>query len=198
MSTTASTAEPSGRPSDRPSDRLVGPMALSRSQATVRGLLVAASLALVWLTLVAAPHGLVVAAVALVPLSVWAAWRPESPWATVLVAALVLHWVATVPVPSGAGAWLRLLAAAWLVLTVHLCAAFAASLPPSAPIPRAALRRWGRRGAVVAAVTLPVWALALVAGEQGVAGEVGLTYAAIAAAAVLALAVHLLSRDDRG
>jgi hypothetical protein len=160
--------------------------------------LVVASLALVALTLVAAPHGLVLAAVVLVPLALWAAWRPESPWATVLVAGLVLHWVATVPVPTGTGAWLRLLAAAWLLLTVHLSAALTASLPPSAPLPRPALRRWTRRGALVAGVTVPVWALALFAGEQGVAGDVGLTYAAIAAAAVLALAVHLLSRDDRG
>ncbi|MGO4342882.1 hypothetical protein, partial [Pedococcus sp. 2YAF34] len=64
------------------------------------------------------------------------------------------------------------------------------------PLPRATLRRWARRGAVVAGLTLPVWTLALVAGEQRVPGEVGLTYAAIAAAAVLALAVHLLARDD--
>jgi len=190
---TAPTASPR-----RPSPGPAGALGLSSSQAAVRSLLVVASLALVALTLVAAPHGLVVAAVVLVPLALWTAWRPESPWATALVAGLVLHWVATVPVPSSTGAWLRLLAAAWLLLVVHLSAALTASLPPSAPLPRATLRRWGRRGAVVAGVILPVWALALVAGEQGVGGEVGLTYAAIAAAAVLALAVHLLSRDDRG
>ena len=177
-------------------NRLVSALSLSRSQAAVRGVLVAASFALVVLTLVAAPHALVVAAVVLVPLTLWAAWRPESPWATVLVAGHVLHWVATVPVPVGAGAWLRLLGAAWLLLVVHLAAALTASLPPGAPLPRGTLRRWARRGVVVAGLTLPVWALALVAGEQRVPGEVGLTYAAIAAAAVLALAVHLLARDD--
>ena len=173
-------------------------LGLSRSQAAVRGLLVVASCALLAVTLVAAPHPLVVAALVLVPLSGWAAWRPESPWATVLVAGHVLHWVAAVPVPSGTAAWTRLLAAAWLLLTVHLTASLAASLPPAAQLPRSTLHRWARRAAVVAAMTVPVWGLCLVAAGQRVAGEVSLTYAAVTAVAVLALAVHLLSRDDRG
>jgi hypothetical protein len=184
-------------PRRRASSGLPSALGLSGSQAALRGLLVLASFALVGLTLVAAPHALVVAAVALVPLTVWAAWRPESPWATVLVAGLVLHWVATVPVPSAAAGWLRLLAAALLLLVVHLALSLAASLPPGAPLPAATVRRWTRRGAVVAGATVPVWAVAFLAGRQRVAGEVGLTYAAIAAAAVLTLAVHLLSRDDR-
>jgi hypothetical protein len=43
---------------------------------------------------------------------------------------------------------------------------------------------------------VPVWAVAALAAQQEGLGEVGLTYAAIAAVAVLALAVWLLSRED--
>lgn len=189
-------ASPSAAPRRRPTSRLTSALGLSGSQAALRGLLVLASFALVGLTLVAAPHALVVAAVVLVPLTMWAAWRPDTPWSTVLVTGLVLHWVATVPVPAGTAGWLRLLGAAWLLLVVHLSLSLAASLPPGAPLPAATVRRWARRSAVVAGATVPVWTVASLASRQRVAGDVGLTYAAIAGAAVLALAVHLLSRDD--
>ena len=48
---------------------------------------------------------------------------------------------------------------------------------------------------VVAAGTVPLWALAFGAGREVATGQVSLTYAAIAATAVLALATWLLSRE---
>lgn len=172
-------------------------LGLSPSQAGVRGLLAASSLALVALTFAAAPQGLVLGAVALLVLTVGAVWRPEAFGASLLVAGLALHWLSAVPVPTSAASWLRLLVAAWLLLVVHLGAALAASLPPGAPVPRASLRRWARRGAVVAAGTLALWGLAYGAARAAAPGEVWLTYAAIAALAVLTLAVYLLSRAPR-
>lgn len=173
-------------------------LGLSTSQAVVRGLLLASSIALVATTLVAAPDELLLGVVVLLPLAVWAALRPESPGANLLVVGLALYWVGTVPVPVTTQAWLLLLAAAVLLLVVHLTAALAASLPPGAPIPGVSLRRWGRRGAVVVAATVPLWALSFGAGREAVAGEVSLTYAAIVAVAILTLAVWLLSRERRG
>ncbi|GAA2738545.1 hypothetical protein GCM10009867_30270 [Pedococcus aerophilus] len=172
-------------------------LGLSPSQLGLRAALVAASVALVALTLVAAPHGLVVGAVVLVVLSGWAALRPESAGSGLLVAGLALHWVGTVPVPATTGAWLRLLGAALLLLVVHLTAALAASLPPAAPVPAASLRRWSRRAATVAVGTVPLWALALGADRARAAGDITLSYAAIGTSAVLALAIWLLSRDAR-
>ncbi|WP_406831449.1 hypothetical protein ABEG17_01310 [Pedococcus sp. KACC 23699] len=179
----------------RESPRILRVLGLSPSQAAVRLLLVVASVALVAVTLLAATDDLLAGAVVLVALSGWAAWRPESPAAGLLVVGLTLGWVGTVPVPDSTRAWVLLLAAAWLLVVVHLCAALAASLPPGASVPSASLRRWARRGVVVMAATVPVWALAYGAGRQVVPGDVSLTYAAIAGAAVLALAVWLLSRD---
>ena len=172
-------------------------LGLSPSQAGVRGLLAASSLALLALTFAAAPQGVVVAAVALLVLTVGAVWRPEAPAAGLLVTGLALHWVTAVPVPTSTTSWLELLGAAWLLLVVHLSAALAASLPPGAPVPGQSVRRWTRRGAVVAAAIVPLWALAYAANRQAAPGEVGLTYAAIAALTVLTLAVWLLSRDPR-
>ncbi|MGA8980588.1 MAG: hypothetical protein WB473_15875 [Pedococcus sp.] len=172
-------------------------LGVSSSQALVRVLLAVSSLALVALTSVAAPQGVVLGAVALFVLTVGTVWRPEAPAAGLLVIGLALHWLTAVPLPTSTASWLQLLVAAWLLLVVHLSAALAASLPPGAPVPGHSARRWSRRGAVVAAATVPLWALAYGASRQAVPGEVWLTYAAIAALAILTLAVWLLSRDPR-
>jgi hypothetical protein len=170
---------------------------MSRSQASLRTVLVVASLGVLVLTVVASPAPVLVAAAALVVLTGYAAWRPESSLVAVLVAGHVLHWVVAVPVRAGVTAWVQLLAAALLLLVVHLTASLAASLPAAAPLPAPTVRRWVRRGCVVAALTVPVWAVAALAAQQERLGEVGLTYAAIAAVAVLTLAIWLLSREPR-
>jgi hypothetical protein len=170
---------------------------MSRGQVVLRGLLAVASLGAVVLTVLASPAPVLLAAAALVVLTGYAAWRPESALVAVLLAGHVVHWVVAVPVRAELAAWAQLLAAALLLLVVHLTASLAASLPPAAPLPAPTVRRWVRRGCVVAALTVPVWAVAALAAQQDGLGEVGLTYAAIAAVAVLTLAIWLLSREPR-
>lgn len=170
---------------------------MSRSQLVVRGLLSVASLTFLVLTLVWSPHPIVVMAIVIVALTGYAAVEPDSVLVTVLLGAQALHWAAAVPVPTTTGAWVALLGAAWAGLVLHLTASLAASLPGPAPVPVVSLRRWARRGAVVAAATVPVWAVALLAGQEDARGQVSLTYAAIAALALLAFATWLLSREDR-
>ena len=170
---------------------------MSRSQLVLRAVLCAASLTLLVLTLAGSPHPIVVAAFVLVALTGYVAVEPDSPWVLVLVGGHALHWVSAVPVPADTAAWMRLLAAATAGLVLHLSASLAASLPGPVPVPRLSLLRWTRRGAVVAAATVPVWAVAMLSGREAVKGEVSLTYAAIAAVAFLTFSVWLVSRDDR-
>ena len=170
---------------------------MSRSQVVLRGLLCVASGTFLVLTLAGSPHPIVVMAVVILALTVYAAVEPDSGLVTVLLGAQALHWAAAVPVPTTTGQWVALLAAAWSGLVLHLTASLAASLPGPAAVPAVSLRRWTRRGALVAAATVPVWGVALLAGQEGAEGEVALTYAAIAAVALLAFATWLLGREDR-
>jgi hypothetical protein len=169
---------------------------MSRSQLVLRGVLVGASLTLLVLTLAASPHPIVVAAFVLVALTVYAAVEPDSVLVTVLLGGHALHWLAAVPVPADTAAWAGLLVAGWAGLVLHLAASLAASLPGAVPVPGLSLRRWSRRAALVAAATVPVWAVAMLSGQEAVKGEVSLTYAAIAAVALLTFSVWLLSRED--
>jgi hypothetical protein len=168
---------------------------MSRSHFILRGVFVVASLALVVLTLIQSPGRVPVAAVVLAALTAYAMTKPDSAVVTVLLAGHAGHWLVAVPVPVATADWLWLLVAAWLGLVLHLSASLAASLPAAAPLPPVAVRRWLRRGATVAAATVPVWGVAMLSGRSRVAGEVSLTYAALAAVALLALAVWLMSRE---
>ena len=142
----------------------------------------------------AAPAPILVVSVVLVALTAYAAVRPQSWVVSALVVGLVLSWLASVPVPGSVRQWLEVLLAGWLVLVVHLSASLAASLPGPAPIPAASLRRWGRRGALVSGLMVPVWAVTTTSGLQGVPGEVGLTYAALAAVTLLGLGAWLVMK----
>jgi len=170
---------------------------MSRSQLGLRLLLCLASLTFLGLALAFSPHPIIVAAVAILALTAYAAVEPDSVLVTVLLGAQALHWAAAVPVPVTTGQWVAVLGAAWCGLVLHLSASLAASLPGPAPVPRDSLRRWARRGGLVAAGTVPVWAVARLAGQEGATGRVSLTYAAIAGMALLSFAVWLLSREDR-
>ena len=170
---------------------------MSRSQLAVRGLLVAASLTLLALTLAASPHPIIVAAFVLVALTVYAAVEPDSMLVAALLGGHVVHWLAAVPVPDDTGAWITLLVAAWAGLVLHLTASLAASLPGPVPVPGLSLQRWTRRAALVAAAVVPFWAVAMLAGQEAVKGEVALTYSALAAVALLTFGTWLLSREDR-
>lgn len=167
----------------------------SGGQLVLRTLLALSSLGVLALTMTASLSPLWLAALVLLALTGYAAWRPESGAVALLVGGHVLHWVVEAPVPSSLGRWLGLLAAALLLLVVHLTAALAASLPAAAPVPAPTVRRWLQRGGVVAGLTVPVWAVAALAAQREGLGEVGLTYAAIAAVTLLTLAVWLVSRE---
>jgi hypothetical protein len=169
---------------------------MSPSQKAVRAVLLLASWSMVALTVVAAPHPVVVVALLLVIVSPLAAARPGSWMVAALLLGQALHWSMSVPVPTTLTVWLELLGAALLGLLLHVSAALAAALPPQAPVPSVTLRRWAGRTTLVAVLIVPVWALAAVSGQRGVAGEVSLTYAAIAAAAILALSLWMVSRES--
>ena len=171
---------------------------MSRSQLVLRALMAVASLVFLGLTVAESPHPIIVVAIGIAALTAYAAVEPDSPLVTVLLAAQALHWAAAVPVPTTTGQWVALLGAAWSGLVVHLAASLAASLPGPSAIPVVSLRRWARRGAIVAAATVPVWAVAFLAGRESARGQVSLTYGAIAAVALLAFATWLLGREDRG
>lgn len=167
---------------------------MSVSQAALRALLVVASAALCVVTALSA-SALWPAIVVLAALTLLAALRPESPFALALVVLHPVQWLAIVPVPEGPAGWFRLLLASVLLLLVHLSAAAAVVWPEAARVPARALVRWAVRALGVTALTVPVWALALVVNDRSLAGDVGLTFAATAGVALLAGALYLATRE---
>jgi hypothetical protein len=133
--------------------------------------------------------------VLLAVLTFLAARRPESPFTLALLALHAIQWVAIVPVPDGLAGWLRLLLAAVLLLLVHLGAAASVVWPERAALPGKAVRRWTLRALTVAGVTVPVWALAALVHDRSLAGDLTLTFAAMAAVALLGGTLHLMTRD---
>jgi hypothetical protein len=163
---------------------------MSASHRVLRAVMVLASLGLVVLPY-AVGGGLHPVAAALVVLTVLAVRRPESLLVGGLLVAHAVHWTASAPVPDGFGPWLGVLGGGWLALLVHVCASAAATWPPAAPVPAAALLRWGRRTAAVGLVTVPVWGVAVLTRDQSLRGEVSMTFVAMAGLTVLGLALHV-------
>ena len=159
----------------------------STSQKALRAAIAVASVALAVLTTLTAPGGSLVAALVLVGLTPFVVLDPASRLATVLLAVHAGNWLMSVPVPDEGRDWVLALLAAVLLSTIHLAAALAAALPAAADVPRATLRRWGRRSLVVLGLSLPVWLLLLAQSETAPEGDDLLTYAALAALALLAL-----------
>ena len=170
---------------------------MARSHLVLRAVLAAASVGLAVVTVVAAVSPLWVVAVLLVVVTAYAALRPGTHAVTVLLAAHLLHWLATVPAPVGGRAWVLTVLAALLALLLHTSAALAAAYPQGAPLPPAAVRRWSRRTALVVAGCVPVWAVTSVVSGSATPGEGTLTYAAIAGTALLALGVWLVAREPQ-
>ena len=170
---------------------------MSRSQAVLRGVLAAASLALVVTTAVASAGPLWLAVVLRRGLTGYVALRPGSHVGTVLVGGHALHWLVMVPLPDAWSQWLVAALAAVLLLVVQVSAALAAALPPQAPLPAGLVRRWVARTALVTAAAAPVWLVAVSVSRAATGGEVLFTYAALASAAVLALAVWLVAREPQ-
>jgi hypothetical protein len=170
---------------------------MARSHVVLRVVLATASVALAAVTAVAAVSPLWVAVVLLGGFTAYAAVRPGTHAVTVLLAGHLLHWLITVPAPVGGSAWLLTVLAALLALVLHTSAALAAAYPEGAPVPPVALRRWGRRAALVVAACVPVWAVTSLVSGTGTPGEGTLTYAAIAGTALLALGVWLVAREPQ-
>ena len=167
---------------------------MSLSHRLLRIVMVLASLGLVALVY-AAGGGLSVVAAGLVLGTGYAVLRPGSIAVAVLIIAHAVHWTVSAPAPEGLGPWLALLAGAWLVLLLHLCATAAVTWPEVAPIPRAARRRWGLRTLAVALATVPVWAVSSATRGQSLRGEVSMTYVALAALTLLCGALYAMARQ---
>ena len=170
----------------------MSPMSLSHR--LLRTVVALASLGLVALVY-AAGGGLNLVAAALVLGTGYAVRRPGSIAVGVLVVAHAVHWAVSAPMPEGLGPWLALLAGAWLVLLLHVCASAAVTWPAVAPVPRAALRRWGLRTLTVALATVPVWAVSAATRDQSLRGEVSMTYVALAALTLLCGALYAMARQ---
>lgn len=167
---------------------------MSLSQVVLRGLLVLASAGLCLVTALSGGP-LWPAIVVLAVVTVLAARAPESPFTLALLGLHVVHWLALVPLPTELSGWLLVLLASSLLLVVHLSAAAAVVWPERASVPARAALRWTRRGLAVAAMTVPVWGLTILVDGRALVGDVGLTFAATAAVALLAGALYVTIRD---
>ena len=163
----------------------------SPSQNVLRVLIAASSVGLALLAALAAPRGTLVGAAVVLLLTPFVVLDPASRLTTLLLALQGVNWLSSTVVPAQARDWVLTLVAAVALLTIHLAAALAAALPGAAPIPRATLARWGRRGLTVIALSAPVWALLVAQTMNSPDGDSLATYAAIASLAVLTLAFWL-------
>lgn len=168
---------------------------MSTSQKGLRVLIAAPSVGLALLTVLVAPRGTLVAAVVLIVLTPFVVLDPASRLTTLLLALHGVNWLSSTVVPATVRDWFLTLFAALAVMTIHLAAALCAALPPAAPLPRATVRRWLRRGLTVAGLSVPVWALLVAQTAGSPAGEPLITYAALASLAIVALAFWLAQRD---
>lgn len=170
---------------------------MSRSHRLLRVIMAMSSLGLIGLVY-AAGGGFHPLTVLLVLGSAYAVARPESVVVGLLIVGHAVHWTGTAPAPEGLRAWLGLLAGSWLALLVHLCASAAVTWPAVAPVPRAALRRWGLRTAVVALAAVPVWVVSAMTRDQSLRGEVSMTYVALAALTLLGGTLYAMARQTSG
>jgi hypothetical protein len=168
---------------------------MSTSHRLLRILMALSSFGLVALVY-AAGGGIHLLALGLVLTTLYAVGRPESVAVTLLLVAHAVHWVSSAPVPLGWGSWAWLLLGSWAALLVHLCASAAVTWPPVAPVPRPALRRWGRRTVLVALATVPVWVVAAATRDQSLRGEASMTYVALAGLTLLGAALYLVARES--
>ncbi|KGN40328.1 hypothetical protein [Knoellia aerolata] len=158
----------------------------SPSQKALRAVIAVASVGLALLTTLVAPGGSIVAALVLVALTPFVVLDPASRLTTVLLGLHAGNWLMSVPVPGDPGAWLAALVAAVALAAIHLAAALSSSFPAAATVPGATWRRWARRSAAVLGLSVPVWALLVAQSEAAPEGDPLLTYAALAALALLA------------
>lgn len=163
----------------------------SPSQKVLRTLIVVLSASLALTVALATPRGTLVGALLLIVLTAFAALDPASRLTSLLLVLHVVNWISSTDVPADLRSWALTAAAALVLLTIHLAASLATALPPAAPLPRATVRRWLRRGLTVLGLSLPVWALLVIQSRSAPPGVPLMTYSAVAAIAILALAFWL-------
>ncbi len=112
-----------------------------------------ATASLVWLTVLLGGPVQPVLTTGVLLLAVLASLLPDSSAPLFLVLALALRWALVVPDPLSV--WT--LAAAGLLLVIHLAATLGSHGPPALVLAPALLALWGRRAAVMAAATALVW-----------------------------------------
>lgn len=171
-------------------------MRFSRSQRVLRALLGLVSVGLALFTLLMSPLPSLAATGVLLVLTAFAVLDPPSRLTTLLLIGQGLVWLMSNRVPTTLGDWLSTLVVAVGVLTIHLCAALASTLPPAAPLPVASVRRWSRRGLLVVVLSLPVWLVLVLEGRALPEGESLNTYVALAALGTLALALWLAQPQE--
>ncbi|MFC7489276.1 MULTISPECIES: hypothetical protein [unclassified Knoellia] len=161
---------------------------IAPSHRALRALIAVSSTGLALAAAFVTPFGNVVGAVVLVGLTAFVVLDPGSRLTALLIALHSVNWLASTSVPTRSGEWMLTIVAATVLLVIHLAAALTTALPPSAPLPRPTLLRWGRRGLAVVGLSTPVWAVLVIQSSSTPAGDSLATYAAVVSLAVLALA----------
>lgn len=171
-------------------------MKLSTSQQALRAIIALVSVALVVLTWTTSPMSSLAAAFVVLLFTPFAVLDPGSRLTALVLALHGGHWLMSNRAPASTRDWALVGIVAVGILTMHLCAALAASLPPAAPVPAASSRRWGVRGLAVVGLSVPVWALLVLESRTLPAGDSLATYVALSAVALLGLAIWLTLRSE--
>ena len=133
----------------------------------------------------AAAHVLVPVVLVVAVLAAGCAITPDTNLGLLVTIVIGWHWAGSVHDPLTA--WVLLAAGGLLVF--HVAMALAATAPARAGWPAASLARWGRRTALVAAITIAAWSSTLIVDAIHVDGGVGLL---VVAATALGLATLVL------
>lgn len=121
--------------------------------------------------------------------------RPGGPWVTFVMLGAVAEWVlASIIVGSPSVAVVCVFGV--LLFLLHRTASLAAVLPPGAEVDAYALRRWVLRTAAVAAVSLPLMLLALLAHPVNGSLLLAVLGALAAVGVVVVIALTLHRRQD--
>lgn len=142
---------------------------MSPSSRILRGVVGGSSLALLTIEHVAGGGGGILVVLGLLAVTAAAAVRPDSWWPLATLVGHGLVWVSTIPAPADAAGWALLLAGALAGAWLHLSAAWAASVPPTATIPAGLVAVWLRRGVLVSGLAAVVWLVAW--GSSGSRGD---------------------------
>ena len=151
-----------------------------RPQLLPRALIVVSSLVAVGCTRLAADDPVPALEIVIAVFALICASYPDNHLGLVTVVIIGFHWVVAVDDP--ATPWSIGVAISLAVLHTSMAAASVA--PITAPWTRAMYRRWGRRLLLVAAATVPAWALAAVFSRADIPGSPALLVAALLALGV--------------